>query len=189
MVPLLDDREVLKGEASIFLILTRSTDRCLLPSIMSQPISLPGASQSNGYQYSQSHSRSFSSSQQSTSPADQFSPPKHFYPVALSPGAAGFSNGQRHGFVSRVKPSIAAGTDGSLPRSASSASGSASSKSPRARSMSAAVQPKVLTPFVPKILEDAEEKVQPKLLLLESVCSILFHQKGLEKTELAISDQ
>lgn len=54
-------------------------------------------------------------------------------------------------------------------------------KSPRARSMSNVAQPKVLTPFVPKKLEDIEERVHPKILLLENINQSaveMFRQQG-----------
>lgn len=129
---------------------------------MTAPISLPnlGNLSLNG-----NGSTSFNSAN-STSPTanmDQFSPPKHHYPIVGSPNndaraEAGFS------FRSRQQ----AGSNSVKSPGAESLSISAG-KSPRQRSMSSVIQPKVLTPFIPKNLEDVEERAKPKLLLLEAI--------------------
>jgi len=101
----------------------------------------------------------------STSPIDQFSPPKHHYPLnnGDAPAAGSFS--------ARMMTSPKQ-TNGFPASSPSSAGGLPSATSPRdrARSLSTTVQaPKVLTPFVPRSIEEQEEKVHPKVLLLENV--------------------
>jgi len=148
---------------------------------MSQPISLPNVGGIN-----------INGAATYTSDPDQFSPPKHHYPLAGSPqeAAAGFGNARRGSNVVSASPTT--GLMSTSPRQTSGFSFSSmaesaanaiagavaspkspsnlTGKSPRQRSTSyvAPVVPKVLTPFVPKIHEE-DEKLQPKVLLLENV--------------------
>ena len=114
----------------------------------------------------------------STSPVDQFSPPKHHYPLSNGNGTAAAAPGS---FSARMmtSPKQSNGFPASSPSSAGLPAATSMPKSPRdrARSLSTTVQaPKVLTPFVPKSIEEQEEKIHPKVLLLENVCASILRE-------------
>jgi hypothetical protein len=141
---------------------------------MTAPISLPnlGNLSLNG------NGASFNSAN-STSPTanmDQFSPPKHHYPIVGSPSSNSDARAEAgFGFRSRQAAGSSVRSPGFGGAEPSSATLSASAgKSPRQRSMSSVIQPKVLTPFIPKNLEDVEERAKPKLLLLEAVSRYIY---------------
>lgn len=149
---------------------------------MSKPISLPNVGgltlqQQQQYQQQQQHQNSIGS----TSPHDQFSPPRHHYPIVGSPVEASGTS-LTNGFAAAHQQSRRNVDSASSAVDTFSPTGSSFSKSPRerARSMSQTLQPKVLTPFIPKNdvpkeeqdeeeLATRETKLIPKVLLLENV--------------------
>lgn len=163
---------------------------------MSQPISLPNmgglainGSGSNAGSMPQATTAAATAGL-STSATDQFSPPRHHYPIVGSPVEAGsvLTNGFAAAHAGRSSNSNNNNT------TAFSPSDSSLGKSPRerARSMSTNTQqPKILTPFVPKAVlpeeestqASEEEKITPKVLLLENVneaAVAMFRAQGYE---------